>query len=158
MKCQCLGKIRKIRKNIACWICPWYRWVFAALCININPDYKSTGNQKILSSYFCTLFVLMFYCQVNPVGSCQVGSVYLTTHLLGRQSSKLLTSILHFLSPETDNCTSWIIIARMTEENISRSISMKECCWPSGGQTHNFLITSRLCIQLSYQNRHYFCT
>ena len=60
--------------------------------------------------------------------------VYLTTRLLGRQSSKRLTSIVHILSPATDNCPSWISgRERMTVENISRSISMKGCCWPWQG-------------------------
>ena len=35
--------------------------------------------------YLC-LFVLMFYGPVNPMGSCLVQSVYLTTLLLGRLS------------------------------------------------------------------------
>ena len=43
-------------------------------------------------------------------------------------SSKRLTSIVHILSPETDNCPSWISgRERMTVENISWSISAKEC-------------------------------
>ena len=33
-----------------------------------------------------SLFVLMFYGQVNPMGSCRVRSVYLTTRLMGRLS------------------------------------------------------------------------
>ena len=33
-----------------------------------------------------SLFVLRFYGPVNPMGSCQVRSVYLTTRLLGRLS------------------------------------------------------------------------
>ena len=50
------------------------------------------------------------------------------------QSSKQLTSILHILSPKTDNCPSWISRReRMTVENISWSISMKECCRPRRG-------------------------
>ena len=49
-------------------------------------------------------FVLRFYGPVNPMGSCQARSVYLTTGLLARLSySKGLTSIVHILSPETDN-------------------------------------------------------
>ena len=32
------------------------------------------------------LFVLRFYGPVNPMGSCRVRSVYLTTRLLGRLS------------------------------------------------------------------------
>ena len=50
------------------------------------------------------------------------------------QSSKRLTSIVHILSPESDNCPSWIRgRERMTVENISWSISMKECCRPRRG-------------------------
>ena len=48
------------------------------------------------------LFVIMFYCPVNPMGSCQAWSVYLTTFSLGRLSP-LITSIVSILSPETDN-------------------------------------------------------
>ena len=49
-------------------------------------------------------------------------------------SSKRLTSIVHILSPETDNCPSWISWReRMTVENISWSISTKECCRPRRG-------------------------
>ena len=53
---------------------------------------------------FVCLFVLKFYGPVNPMWSCRARSVYLTTRLLGRR----LTSIVHILSPETDNCPSWI--------------------------------------------------
>ena len=74
------------------------------------------------------LFVLRFYGPVNPIGSCLARSVYLTTRLLGRPS------IVHILSPETDNCPSWISgRERMTVENISWSISTKECCRPRRG-------------------------
>ena len=41
---------------------------------------------------------------------------------------------MHILSPETDNCPSWISgKKRMTVENISWSISTKECCRPRRG-------------------------
>ena len=41
---------------------------------------------------------------------------------------------MHILSPETDNCPSWISRReRMTVENISWSISTKECCRPRRG-------------------------
>ena len=47
---------------------------------------------------------------------------------------KRLTSIVHILSPETDNSPSWISgRERMTVENISWSISTKECCRPRRG-------------------------
>ena len=91
------------------------------------------------------LFVLRFYGPVNPMGSCWARSVYLTTCLLGRLSPLSdLTSIVHIFSPETDNCPSWKSgRERMTVENISRPISMKECCrprlglnlWPPGLQS-----------------------
>ena len=41
---------------------------------------------------------------------------------------------MHILLPETDNCPSWISRReRMTIENISWSISTKECCRPRWG-------------------------
>ena len=41
---------------------------------------------------------------------------------------------MHILSPETDNCPSWISEReRMTVENISWSISTKDCCRPRRG-------------------------
>ena len=41
---------------------------------------------------------------------------------------------MHILSPETDNCPSWISRReRMTVENISWSISTNECCRPRRG-------------------------
>ena len=41
---------------------------------------------------------------------------------------------MHILSPETDNCPSWISgRERMTVENISWTISTKECCRPRRG-------------------------
>ena len=61
---------------------------------------------------------------------------------------------MHILSQETDNCSSWISgRERMTVENISWSISTKECCRPSRGQIHNLLIISRARIQLSHPAR-----
>ena len=41
---------------------------------------------------------------------------------------------MHILLPETDNCPSWISgRERMTVENISWSVSTKECCRPRRG-------------------------
>ena len=73
---------------------------------------------------------------VQPNGSCQAPSVYLTKHLLGRLSPllKQLTSIVHIISPETDNCPSRISGREiMTAENISWWIQEK-CCRPGGGR------------------------
>ena len=66
--------------------------------------------------------------------SYRARSVYLTTLFLGSLSLKRLTSILHILSPETDNCPTWISRReRMTVENISWLISTKKCCQPRRG-------------------------
>ena len=56
------------------------------------------------------------------------------TFLLGSLSTLSgLTSIVHILSPEIDNCPSWISRReKMTVENISLSISVEECCRPDG--------------------------
>ena len=68
------------------------------------------------------LFVLRFYSPVNPMGSCQAQTVYLTTLLLGRLSTlKRLTSLVYIL-PETDNCHSQVS-GRKRIENISWSSS-----------------------------------
>ena len=67
---------------------------------------------------------------------------------------RLLTSIVHILSPETDKCPSWISgRERMSTENISWSISTKECCQSCGGQTCNLLIIIWTPIQLSHQGQ-----
>ena len=51
---------------------------------------------------------------------------------------------MHILSPETDNCPSWLSgRERMAIENISWSISTKECCRPRGGWTRDLLVSSR---------------
>ena len=51
--------------------------------------------------------MLRFYSQVNPMGSCQAQSVYLTTLLLGRLSPQF-KSINQYHAHYTDNCPSWI--------------------------------------------------
>ena len=86
----------------------------------------------ITTLFHFSLFVLRFYGPVNPMGSCRARSVYLTT---GQAlSSKRLTNIVPIPLPETDNCPSWISgRERMTIENISWSISTKECCRPPRG-------------------------
>ena len=91
------------------------------------------NNCKSFIGTFHELFVLRFYSPVNLMGSCQAQS-NLTTLLLGRLSPLWLTSIVHILSPGTDNCSSWISgRERMTVENTSWSISTKECCQPRRG-------------------------
>ena len=45
------------------------------------------------------LFIMSFYGPVNSMGSCGAQS----NHTFTGQFSKLLTSIVHILMPETDN-------------------------------------------------------
>ena len=59
-------------KNL-CW---WFGYFF-------YPAIKK-GFWAVLIKY--AVFVLRFYGPVNPMGSCQERSVYLTTYLLGRLS------------------------------------------------------------------------
>ena len=93
--------------------------------------FSCLGRDQIFTLRFC-LFVLRFYGPVNPMGSCRARPVYLTTRLLDRLSP--LTTIVHILSPETNNSSSLISgRERMTVENISWSISTKECCRPRRG-------------------------
>ena len=50
---------------------------------------ENHGNSTLSKAMFMLaldLFVLRFYGQVNPMGSCRARSVYLTTRLLGRLS------------------------------------------------------------------------
>ena len=71
------------------------------------------------------------------------------------KSSKRLTSIVHILSPETDNCPSWISgRERMTVENISWSISTKEC-WAMWVNTRKSLIKwiSKIHIKVANGNK-----
>ena len=49
------------------------------------------------------LFVLRFYGPVNPMGSCQVWSVYLITHLLGRLSPLSGVLISHFVESDVNS-------------------------------------------------------
>ena len=75
--------------------------------------------------------VLRFYGPVNSVGHVKCGQ-FTSPHFF--LSSKRFTSIVHILSPETDNCPSWTSgRERMTIENISWSISTKECFRPRQG-------------------------
>ena len=111
--------------------------------------YESTHALKTL-----ILFVLRFYHPVNPLAPCWAQSVNLTTLLLGSLSSKQLTSIVHILLPETDNCPSWISgRERMIIENISWSLFTKECFQAGGGQSCTLPITSWMRIHLSHWGR-----
>ena len=82
------------------------------------------------------LFVCVEVLRPSQPNGVMSSAVSLPNHTFTGQalSSKRLTSIVHILSPETDNCPSWISgRKRMTVENISWSISTKECCRPRRG-------------------------
>ena len=69
-------------------------------------------------------------------------------------SSKRFTSIVHILSPETDNCPSWISRReRMTIENISLWNHHERMLPTRQGWIRNLLITSQTHIQLSHRGR-----
>ena len=92
-------------------------------------------SQKIRLEISFKLFCAEVLRPSRPNGVMS-SAVSLPNHTFTGQalSSKRLTSIVHILSPETDNCTSWISgRERMTVENISWSISTKECCRPRRG-------------------------
>ena len=54
-------------------------------CTEIDISKVSELKEEMHMHEVC-LFVLRFYGPVNPMGSCQARSVYLTTHLLGKLS------------------------------------------------------------------------
>ena len=77
--------------------------------LNRNSCFQSKQYRLWSVTTFHFVCCVELYGPVNPMGSCWVWSVYLTTLLLGRLSTlKRLTSIVLILSPETDNCPSWI--------------------------------------------------
>ena len=76
MKCQALFllKKKKIKLLYNLKISHWLRAVFSP--VNITDVHRLGFFSPLI------LFVLKFYCPVNPMGSCRVQSVYLTTRLL----------------------------------------------------------------------------
>ena len=77
---------------------------------NINRHFQLQVFMAFYGLTHFSLFVLRFYGLVNPLRSCR-------------------TVLVHILSPETDNCPSWIRgREKMTVENISWSIASKEWC------------------------------
>ena len=85
---------------------------------------------RVSGKFFLFVCVHVFWpSQPNGVMQSEVSVV--PNHTFTGQSSNGLTSTVHILSPETENCPSWISWGeRMTKENISWSTSIKECCWP----------------------------
>ena len=102
-----------------------------------RPAYLSTQSDQDLHCLLTeSLAHIMKTCLYNFVcvevlrpsqpNGVMSSAVSLPNHTFTGQawSSKRLTSIVHILSPETDNCPSWISgRERMTVENISWSIS-----------------------------------
>ena len=96
--------------SIYIYLCVWFVCVCLLACVEVLRPSQPNG---VMSS-----------------------AISLPNHTFTGQasSSKRLTSIVHILSPETDNCPSWISgRERMTVENISWSNSTKECSRPRRG-------------------------
>ena len=86
--------------------------------------------------YFCIKSICVEVLRPSQPNVVMSSAVSLPNHTFTGQaySYKWITSIVHILSPETDKCPSWISgRERMTVENISWSISTKECCRPRRG-------------------------
>ena len=103
---------------------------------SVDPDQIPCSAASDLGLHYLLMQAYLFVClgvsqpsQHYKVVPSQ--SVYLYTPFLGRFSPLSCWPVLvHTLSTETNNCPSWISgRGRMTIENISWSISMKECCW-----------------------------
>ena len=119
-------------QNIDCWVfvcthnlCFWAE-IWKVMYTHVNPSFT-------LQKWVFVCVEVLRPSQPNGVMS---SAVSLPNHTFTgqAQSSKRLTSIVHILSPETDNCPSWISgRERMTVENISWSISTNECCRPRRG-------------------------
>ena len=63
-------------------------FTWTLILVKTQTDTLITGTLTLIhqGSISWFLYVLRFYGQVNPMGSCRVRSVYLTTRLLGRLS------------------------------------------------------------------------
>ena len=111
---------------------------FQHICVSLDVNFNESLTNNVVSfeqlgpdcytilqiSYGFVRVELRFYHPVNPLGSCWAWPVYLTTLFLGRLSPMQLTGICaHSFT------RNWIIRREgMTVENISPSISTKECC------------------------------
>ena len=97
-------------------------------------------------SFLVILFVCVDVLRPSQPNGVMLSMVSLPSHTFTGQaySSKRLTSIVHILLPESNNCPSWISgRERMAIENISWSISTKECCRLGRGWARDLLVSSR---------------
>ena len=147
------------------------------IIIDDGPKLYWALSTPLLVTY---LFVLRFYGPVNPMGSCRARSVFANLrthqywyHIDGSEpihtftgqaySSKRLTSIVHILSPENDNCPSFMINLHErilpTSAEIEPATSWSPvgrasnwatetgCSWPIG-QGHGLSIfTLKFCVK-----------
>ena len=91
-----------------------------------------------------TIFLIRSWILQDRVG-CYSAVSSASDRRTGDRKSPVLMQIL---PPEPGHCTSWISgRERMIIENISWSISTRECCRTRRGRTRNLLITSRTCIR-----------
>ena len=95
----------------------------AFFSIRVDPfsEERLDSFERITALKVYWLIEMRFYDTVNSLGSCRARSVYLTTLFLDRLNPLSGWPVfVHILSPETDNCPSWISgRERMTLENIS---------------------------------------
>ena len=139
------------------------KYLLYSNCQSVWNTLAATGSGKFwqLTSkvvFHCPMRLVLFVCvgvlQLSQPEGVMSSMVTLPNHTFTgqAQSSKCLASIVHILSPKTDNWPSWINRREiMTTENISWSISTKECCQPGGSWAlqppdHHSLT----CIQLSH--------
>ena len=134
-------QVRFSQNNINIFVSRFKTYVFFPTCFSFE-----------MIGLFVCLFVLRLYGPVNPMGSCRARSVYLILCWAGLVLSVVNQYCAHSF---TRNCQLPFLNQRkrMTIENISRSISTKECCRSGGGRTRNLLSTSRTRIQLSHRVR-----
>ena len=88
--------------------------------------------------------------------SSAVSLIYHNCFFLGRLSPLSgLPVLVHILSPETDNYSSWFSIREiMTVEKIFHDqSSRKNVAEPGGDRTYDLLITSRMSIWLSHRGQ-----
>ena len=91
-----------------------------------RPKHKRQAGYVTHEPFVCVCVEVLRPSQPNGVMPSEIS--------LPKHTFKRLTSIVHILSPETDNCPSWISgRERMTVENISWSISTNKCCRPRRG-------------------------
>ena len=133
---------------------PFWKWVYSERKEFAPPLGRKFFPFRSVSKEPSLTIVCVEVLRISQPNGVMSSAVSLPNHMFTGQaySSKRLNSIVHILSPVTDNCPSWISRReRINVENITWPISTKEWCEPGGGRTRNLLISKR--IQLSHRGR-----